>query len=154
MAKFRYLIDFDYFNNNDYDCENISDNEDKYIIGKDNDDIPYYIDHLIEHKKSDRKFVNDQINHYIKFIEFIRCQDLNTASKLKDNYLLSDSDDYRKDHFVVYKLGNYYVMFMRVEYVDNCRKVSFTMHSIVNGTLTSIWCRLFTFNIFRTAKIY
>ncbi len=35
-----------------------------------------------------------------------------------------------------------------------CRKVSFTMHSIVNGTLTSIWCRLFTFNIFRCAKIY
>jgi hypothetical protein len=124
MAKLRELIDFEYFNQDNF--ESISDNEDKYIIGKENDMIPYYIDHLVEHNKSDRKFVNDQINNYIKFIEIMLSHDLNGSTKLKDIYILSDSPYYKKDHFVTYKMGNYYIMFMRLEYEDESKEISLT----------------------------
>jgi hypothetical protein len=131
MAKLRELINFDYFDQDNF--ESISDNEDKYIIGKDNDKIPYYIDHIIEHKKSDRKFVNDQINNYNKFIELMSSRDLSQSVKLKDIYISSDSECYKKDHFVAYKLGNYYIMFMRLEYEDDSNEVS--LAGVIQNTL-------------------
>ena len=122
MVKFSQLIDFDSFNVDNY--ESISDNEDRYIAGKDNDEIPYYIDHEIEHNKMDRKFVNKKTSTHIKFIESILETDLDEASILKDRFVSKNSEFYERDHFVAYKLGDYYVMFMRVVYVDDSNEIS------------------------------
>ena len=120
MLTLSELIDFDSFDR--YQYESIDDNGDDYIMEKDNDTIPYYIDHEIEHDDDDKQFVIKKIKVYNKFFYALSFRNFNSATKIK--LPLKKSKHYTIEHTAAYEFGNYYIIYMRIIYKSDQAEVS------------------------------
>lgn len=119
------LIDFEKFDVDDY--EEIDDNGTEYILCKTkNEDIPYYIDHEIEHSKKDQK---EMIKKSDELREFVNKATHEEFKKLKNTFL-KKSDNYKVIYNAFYESITYNVLFFCLYYESST--VSLT--GIINKT--------------------
>ena len=123
------LIDFTKFDVDDY--EDIDDNGTEYILCKTkHEDIPYYIDHEIEHSKNDQKNMlklSDELHEFVNKIS----QSNEEFKKLKNTFL-KKSDNYKIKYNAFYESTTCYVLFFSLNYEEEDRILSLT--GIINKT--------------------
>jgi len=121
--KLKDFVDFSFFDQENF--EGVSDNETGYILCA-TPNIPYYLDHEIEHSKKDKKKCIDKSRNFLDFIDqaknFI---DENPTTKLKNNYL-TDNDNFEIVHSVFYKSEPYYLFFLNLNYESDSLQFSIT----------------------------
>ena len=116
----KQLIDFTKFDVDDY--EEIADNGTEYILCKTkHENIPYYIDHEIEHNYKEQKEMIEKTDVLCEFVDKATHEEFK-----KLNTCIKKSDNYKIKYNAFYESKTYYVLFFSLNYEEEGITLSLT----------------------------